>query len=108
MVCLAELHETVVDGLGVGQAVRFPNEPFTGLGQREKSRGLSLADRDGFFRQKLLLLEAPDFALHAAGVALVSELCEVVRRDHAERSDFRKCFELRIANEVGAILQAVG
>jgi len=107
MFCFAGFYQTVVHGLGVGQTTRGLNEPLAGLCQSEDSGGLSVANRDGFFRQQSLLLQPADFAFHAACVALVSETSEVASGNHSESADFCECFELRIANEIRPVPQVI-
>src|SRR5271156_4314039 len=55
-----------------------------------------------------MLLEAPDFAFHAFGVATVPGTSKIASGDDPKRSHFGQGLEFRVAQEIGPVACVVG
>src|SRR5580704_12130994 len=61
------------------------------------------SNRNRFFREQRLSLQAADFAFHARAVAAIAGTGEIGSGDNAECSHLGQRLQLRIAKEIGAV-----
>ena len=104
---LAQLHQTVVDGLIVGELAVLLEETMCSLGERYYSQGLLLRDFKGLLAQQGLPRKIADVLLHPLAISGVGKLREVRRGNHAEFADFLEGMHLGIAEEIRPVTDVI-